>query len=179
MRARSCWGPCRGDVEAARERGQRNRHNNERGHNAPARAWALSPGRRGHIAVCRSRGGLLLFDARDGRDQLVAPLGDGRDVARLPGAVAEGLAQLDDGASDRVIADQGAAPHLRLQFLSGHHGPGARCQVDEQIHRLGLQSRDLAVARDLACGGADHPGPEAEGLGAWRRIVGGAGVGRR
>ena len=101
------------------------------------------------------------------RQQAIAALGDGLQVARRLAFVAEGLAQLGHRLGQHVIARQGARPHPFQQRLAADHLAVVRDQ--HQQHLQGLH-RDPSRVRStgrlhLAAGDVDDAVADAQMIG--------------
>jgi hypothetical protein len=90
------------------------------------------------------------------RQQAVAALRQGFDDARLFRVVAQRLAQLEDDAGERVVADDAVLPDRVLDLRPRDDFAGPAGEIGENLNGLRLQS-DVAVAALDPAGRRIHP----------------------
>jgi hypothetical protein len=78
----------------------------------------------------------------------VAPAGEGLDVPRVEGAVAEGGPDLPDAEVQRLLeVDEGAdGPDLRLDLLAGDDLRRVTGEKRQHLERLGLEANEAPAA---------------------------------
>ncbi len=104
----------------------------------------------------------------NGRDQPIAALRDGLDVARRVGIVAQRLAQLDDRLRERVVSDHDTRPDVREQLLAPHHLAGPRRELDEHLGHLEFEAHHFGAPAQFIAAGVQAPFPHLEVLRGWR-----------
>ena len=92
---------------------------------------------------------------RHRRDQPVADLGQGLDVASLAGVVAQRDAQVRDDAGEDVVVHHPARPRVGKQGLARHHLPGRGGEPQQHVHEPGLDA-DEGAGDDELVGGRPH-----------------------
>nr|WP_170865783.1 hypothetical protein [Pseudoxanthomonas yeongjuensis] len=89
--------------------------------------------------------------------QPVAALGDGFDVPRRLGIVAQRLPQFGNRARQAVFTHDQAGPQTGHQLFAGHHLARMRSQHEQQVHDLGLHAHDSRRPGQLACRAVGTP----------------------
>ncbi len=93
----------------------------------------------------RADGAALGFDGQDGRDQSVAPFGNGLNDLRRLGIIAKDPAQSGDGARQHIVGHKGVRPHGADQALLRHDFAGAFRQMNEHLHGLRFQANGFVL----------------------------------
>ncbi len=78
-------------------------------------------------------------------EQPIAALGDGLDVGRVTGIVAECLSEFDDGMSQGVLGDELGLPGPVDEIAFGHHLTGVLGKAAEHLHHFGFETEIVAV----------------------------------
>ena len=88
----------------------------------------------------------------NGSDEAIALPGDGLDIERLVGRVAQGLAELHDRSIQAVIeVDEGVGwPEVLAQLLARDHLPGVFKQQEQNARRLFAQLDESAIAAQFS-----------------------------
>ena len=87
---------------------------------------------------CRFRLKRLVLLARDGRDEAIPAFGNGFDIKRLAGGVAQGFAQFHDRCIQAVVEidKRAGGPERPLQVFAGNQFPGMFQQEDQDAEGL-------------------------------------------
>jgi hypothetical protein len=75
----------------------------------------------------------------DRRDETVATLMDCLYIAGGSRVIAESPAKLGYGAGQDLVANDNITPYLIQQDIAGEHIPRLRCELNQQLHNLGLE----------------------------------------
>ncbi len=105
----------------------------------------------------RVRLGDLRLELPDRGDQPIALPVYGLDEARLPGVVSQGRSQLPDGLGQHLVGDRDVAPNGFDQAFLGAHLAGMLRQVDQHLHRFGLDPDGALRTLELAQPRPDSP----------------------
>lgn len=101
----------------------------------------------------------LGIDSRDRRHQAVAAFGNGLDHRSGSVRALQDAPQGRDAAHQRVVADEGVAPHVLHELVVGDHLAGTPGEEHQDIHDLGLDvlfplgtDHEVLVRLDFASG---------------------------
>jgi hypothetical protein len=83
------------------------------------------------------------------RDQPIAHLGQGFDVSRLPGLVAQQRTQFCDGARKHLVIDHPPQPHVANQLVASHDLARRGSQPQQDIHQQRPDAHGLPVPVQL------------------------------
>ena len=84
---------------------------------------------------------------RYGRDEAVAPTGDGLDVGRLRRIVAERLSELGDCLRERVVRDGDVRPECLEQIILRDERRWSGHQIQEQVDDLRRELDNLVITQ--------------------------------
>jgi hypothetical protein len=92
----------------------------------------------------------VIADDFDGKEELVAPAGDGGDEVIFAGAFFEGSAEGGDALGEAVEFDVGVGPDVLQEFFAGDDLAGALGEVAEDVEGAAGKGEALAVAGEAS-----------------------------